>query len=117
MGVLRIFRFLFDVIRLHRKLVHFGRRSNLFFAGRKAPQARSQTAYKSCESVSISAANVRVVEQCLINAVIVQVKSAQSHLSGNPTNQELALGCAIRTTGGRLSSARLSRTYTENALE
>ena len=58
MGVLRSFWFLFDAVRLHRKLVHFGRRSNLFFAGRKAPQARNQTSYKSCGSVTISAVDL-----------------------------------------------------------
>jgi hypothetical protein len=39
MGGPCIFWFLFDAVRLHRKLVHFRRRSNVFFAGRKTPEA------------------------------------------------------------------------------
>jgi hypothetical protein len=47
MGVVRIFWVLFDVVRFHRKLVHFGRRNVMFFAWRKSPQAGKQTSYKS----------------------------------------------------------------------
>jgi hypothetical protein len=59
MGVLRILWFLFDAVRLHAKLVHLGRRSRLFFAWRKAPQARTQTSCKSCQNGSIAPANLR----------------------------------------------------------
>ena len=66
MGMLCVFWIFLNTVRFHPKLVHLGRRSRMLFAGPKAPQACKQTSDKSCEGDSISTANLRLVEDCLI---------------------------------------------------